>query len=220
MTVSATDVADFFKQNPDFLLHNPGVLAFVHLPTQESGNVSSLQDKQIQTMREKVKGLEHKIADLSHAAIENQAIIEKLLTLQRELLRIKEASEIPQVVVNQLGKLFSVPMVKLRLWEDGALSDSSVFAADLEPAAKEQLDAMLEPYCGFSDFAPAFEMFEGEEVKPRSVVVIALKVGVSPKSFGCLALGSPDKDRFTPDLEKDFLVSLSETACAALSRLI
>mgnify|MGYP000514633482 CR=1 FL=1 len=63
MNDEAVHVADFLKANPDFLLKNPGVLAFVRLPEQTSGNVASLQDRQLQTMRDKVKALEHRIAD-------------------------------------------------------------------------------------------------------------------------------------------------------------
>lgn len=219
MTVSATDVADFFKQNPDFLVHNPGVLAFVHLPHQASGNVASLQERQVQTMRDKVKALEHKIVELSRAAIENQAIIDNLLTLQRELLRVRDFNHLPQTLVAQLTKLFNVPMVKLKIWSDAVADVESQHKGSLSDTAVKQLNALREPFCGFSESAPAFEIFDDEEVKPRSVVVIALKVGAEPKAFGCLALGSPDKDRFSPDLEKDLLNSLSETACAALTRL-
>jgi uncharacterized protein YigA (DUF484 family) len=51
------------------------------------------------------------------------------------------------------------------------------------------------------------------------VVIIPLRVGANPDSFGVLGLGSPDKDRFAPTLETDFLNTLAELACAALSRL-
>lgn len=219
MTVSATDVADFFKQNPDFLVHNPGVLAFVHLPNQASGNVASLQERQVQTMRDKVKSLEHKIVELSRAAVENQAIISNLLTLQRELLRVRDFNQLPETLVNQLSKLFNVPMVKLKIWSEVGAEVSGPHKGSLSQSTQEQLDALREPFCGFPESAPAFEIFDDEEVKPRSVVVIALRVGAEPSAFGCLALGSPDRERFSPDLEKDLLNSLSETACAALTRL-
>lgn len=219
MTVSATDVADFFKQNPDFLVRNPGVLAFVQLPNQASGNVTSLQERQVQTMREKVRKLEHRIVELSRAAVENQAIINNLLTLQRELLRVREFKNLPQTLIAQISKSFNVPMVKLTVWSEAASHVEPRFRVALSEGSKAQLNALREPFCGFSESAPAFEMFDDEEVKPRSVVIMALRVGAEPAVFGCLALGSPDKDRFSPSLEKDLLNSLSETACAALTRL-
>ena len=218
MTISASEVADFLKDNPDFLINNPGILAFVHLPAQSAGNVTSLQDRQVQTMRDKVKSLEMKIVEMSRAAVENQSIIDNLLTLQRELLRERSDSRLPDVLVRLIQRLFSVPMVKLVLW-----GDAGAKAETYKMEGAEELTSQLKPvqgvYCGFADQAPAMQVFSDEAVQPRSVVVMPLKVGADPEVFGCLALGSPDKDRFTPNLEKDFLNSLSETACAALTRL-
>lgn len=209
MSEDAIHVADFLKANPDFLIKNPGVLAFVRLPEQSSGNVASLQDRQLQTMREKVKALEHRIADMSNAAVENQAILDKLLQLSRHLLATRSDQQLPDVLVNKIKTEFSVPMVRLALWGK----------SDVPESDRSQIDAIKRLYCGFADQSPAPALFQAEDVHPRSVVIIPLRVGANPDSFGVLGLGSPDKDRFAPTLETDFLNTLAELACAALSRL-
>lgn len=211
MSDEALQVADFLKANPDFLIRNPGVLAFVKLPEQSSGNVASLHDRQIQTLREKIKVLEHRIVEMTHAAVENQAIIQNLQSIARALLLVKDAAQLPQVLVQQVKQQFVVPMVSLVLWDQ---------VSDPEQSGKTVVDGMGGIYCGFTENAPTSSVFNGEEVLPRSMVLIPLRVGVSPQSFGCLGLGSPDKDRFAPTLETDFLETLAETACAALSRLL
>lgn len=210
MNDEAVHVADFLKANPDFLLKNPGVLAFVRLPEQTSGNVASLQDRQLQTMRDKVKALEHRIADMSNAAVENQAIIEKLQAVTRRLLTVKDEQQIPSLLTELIKTQFSVPMVRLMLWSSGE---------PVSDADRTLFNDMKALYCGFADHAPSLTVFEGEEVHPRSVVLIPIRVGANPEAFGVLGLGSPDKDRFAPTLEVDFLNTLAETACAALSRL-
>ncbi|WP_370261509.1 DUF484 family protein [Limnobacter sp.] len=210
MTEEAIMVADFLKANPDFLIRNPGVLAFIKLPEQSHGNVASLQERQVQTMRDKVKALEHRMVEMTHAAVENQAIINKLLSLTRALLVVKDPQQLPAVLVEQIKKLFLVPMVGLDLWQSKEGGSTS---------AQKAVDAMPGLYCGFADNAPDLSAFQGEDSMPRSVVIIPLRVGISPNTFGVLALGSPDKDRFAPTLETDFLNSLAEISCAALSRL-
>ena len=210
MTEEAVQVADFLKANPDFLIKNPGILAFVKLPGQSTGNVASLHERQVQTMREKVKSLEQRVVEMTHAAVENQAIIDNLQSLTRALLTVKKAADLPDVLVEKIRRQFMVPMVCLKLWEQ---SDETANTDRLV------LDEMKGIYCGFAENAPTLKVFEGEEVGPRSVVIIPLRVGVSPQTFGCLGFGSPDKDRFSPTLETDFLRTLAETACAALSRL-
>ncbi|MCQ8894826.1 DUF484 family protein [Limnobacter humi] len=210
MSEEAQKVVDFLKANPEFLIRNPGVLAFVRLPEQTSGNVASLQDRQLQTMREKVKALEHRIADMSNAAVENQAIINKLQAVSRTLLTIKDVATLPLVLTEQIKQQFQVPMVRLSLWLD---------SADAQSTDRNLFSQMKGLYCGFADHAPSLAVFEGEEIHPRSVVLMPIRVGASPDAFGVLGLGSPDKDRFAPTLETDFLNTLAEIACAALSRL-
>lgn len=210
MTDEAIQVADFLKANPDFLIRNPGILAFIKLPEQSSGNVASLHERQVQTMREKVKLLEHRMVEMTHAAVENQAIINNLQTITRSLLMVKNAVDLPAVLVEQIKKQFVVPIVRLQMWNQGDVVSEEVQAL---------VSNMQSLYCGFAENAPTLSVFQGEDVAPRSVVLIPLRVGINPEAFGCLGFGSPDKDRFSPTLETDFLDTLAETACAALSRL-
>lgn len=210
MTDEAVQVADFLKAHPDFLIKNPGILAFIKLPEQSTGNVASLHERQVQTMREKVKSLEHRVVEMTHAAVENQAIIDNLQSITRSLLTVKNAADLPTVLVEKIKKQFVVPIVRLQLWNHG----DSVSESD-----KAVVNDMKGLYCGFAENAPTLSVFQGEEIAPRSVVLIPIRVGASPQAFGCLGFGSPDKDRFSPTLETDFLNTLAETACAALSRL-
>lgn len=210
MSLDAQQVGDFLKANPDFLKQNPGILAFVHLPSGSAGgNVASLHERQMQTMRDKVKALEHKLVELSRAAVENQSIIDSLQAVQRRLLMVQDAEQLPNLITQLIGQHFHVPMVKLVLWRDQSVDQADV----------DIVNSMNSLFCGFAENAPTLAVFEGESVQPRSVVLIPLRVGASPESFGCLGLGSSDKDRFAPNLETDFLATLAEMACAALSRL-
>lgn len=218
MNLNPTEVADFLKQNPDFLIQNPGILAFVHLPSQVAGNVASLQERQVQTLRDKTKALEQKLVGMSRAAVENQAIWESFQTVQRHLLTVKNASRLPEVLFGDLKRLFTIPMINLQLWGD--LDDfAPQFLASMPEQDRQAVDGMSNLYCGFAEQAPFMSPFEAEDVKPRSVVLMPLRVGVAPKAFGLLSFGSPDKDRFAPTLERDFLNMLSETVCASLTRL-
>lgn len=211
MTDEALQVADFLKSNPEFLLKNPGILAFIKLPEQGSGNVASLHERQMQSMREKVKALEHRLVEMSRTAVENQAIINNLQSISRSLLTVKNPSDLPAVLVEKVKKKLMVPIVRLQLWTDAGDT--------VDESEKTIIHSMKSLYCGFAENAPTLSVFSGEQVPPRSVVLIPLREGFNPEAFGYLGLGSPDKDRFAPNLETDFLNSLAETACAALSRL-
>jgi uncharacterized protein len=210
MTDEAIRVADFLKSNPDFLITNPGILAFVRLPEQHTGNVVFLQDRQLQTMREKLKALEHRIASMSNAAVENQAIVVKLLAISRSLLSATDDVQLPALLVEHIKAQFAVPIVRLALWT----TDDTETQAE-----RDTFNRIKTLYCGFAEQAPSLRVFEGENVCPRSLVLIPLRIGSNSETFGVLGLGSSDKDRFSPTLEIDFLNTLSEIACAALNRL-
>ncbi|MDH4394706.1 MAG: DUF484 family protein [Limnobacter sp.] len=219
MSLGATEVADFLKDNPDFLNHNPGILAFVSLPSSAAGNVSSLQERQVQTLRDKVRIMEQRLVEMTRAAVENHSIIQSLQSLQRSLLAVRDPSQLPAVLVQGVKDQFKVPQVQLRIWNK--LPEFLPSGLDPQPAPTtlDNLTALRGLYCGFAEMSPYTEIFDQEEVKPRSVVIIPLRIGAGTALFGCLALGSPDKDRFSPTLETDFLDTLAEASCAALSRL-
>lgn len=210
MTTEAIRVADFLKANPEFLVQNPSILASVHLPTpaRTTGKkVAYLQDRQILSMREKVKTLEQRIANITIAAVENQVIVGKLMTLAQALLTVHDESQLTALLIEQIKTQFSMPMIHLKLW-----------GVENTPERKV-VNKMKTLYCGFADQAPSLAVFDSEPVKPRSVVLIPLRFGDKSDTVGVMGLGSLDKDRFAPTLETDFLRTLAEIVCAALSRL-
>lgn len=212
MTTEAIRVADFLKANPEFLVQNPSILANVHLPTpaRTTGKkVAYLQDRQILSMREKVKTLEQRIAHITIAAVENQVIVGKLMTLAQALLTVHDERQLTALLIEQIKAQFSMPMIHLKLW--GQCTDNI--------PERKAINQMKTLYCGFADQAPSMAVFDSEPVKPRSVVLIPLRFGNNPNTVGVMGLGSLDKDRFAPTLETDFLKTLAEIVCAALSRL-
>jgi uncharacterized protein YigA (DUF484 family) len=213
MTTEAIRVADFLKANPEFLVQNPSILTSVHLPipARTTGKkVAYLQDRQILSMREKVKTLEQRLAHITIAALENQVIVGKLMALAQALLTVHDERQLTALLIEQIKAQFSMPMIHLKLWSQCTTSNT---------AERKAINQMKTLYCGFADQAPSMTVFDSEPVKPRSVVLIPLRFGNHPNTVGVMGLGSLDKDRFAPTLETDFLKTLAEIVCAALSRL-
>ena len=141
MSLGATEVADFLKDNPDFLNHNPGILAFVSLPSNAAGNVSSLQDRQVQTLRDKVRIMEQRLVEMTRAAVENHAIIQSLQALQRSLLAVRDANQLPAVLVQGIQNHFKVPQVQLKIWNKSPEFLPSGLDAQPAPATLDNLTA-------------------------------------------------------------------------------
>ena len=219
MSLQAEDVVHYLKHNPDFLLEHPTLLGSLQLPPQHGGKAVSLHDRQIQVLRDKHKLLEQKLVEMGRAAAENHAIVQKMQTWYRDILREKDLSHLPSTLTRLLGQLFSIPCVELRLW--GQLG--SGIDATLKVAASEadiQAVTTIEPlYCGSASGVALTPWLDaGHHVK--SVVFMPLRVGLAPDAFGVLILGSPDAGRYTQDMGQAFLLSIQESASAALSRLL
>ena len=220
MNIDDESVVQFLKEAPDFFLHHPGLLAGLRLPDPATGKTLSLHERQLQVLREKLKALESRIVEMGRAATENQAIIQKLQSWQRALLKEKNASAIPAIIEEELARLFAIPLVCLRLWPTGNSSVHESYVLDADDASRKQIDAMKMPYCGPSAGVALDVWLKGRPSHAASVALIPIRIGFAPTSLGLLVLGSPDPGRFSPDAGVDFLVSISEIASASLSRLL
>ena len=79
-SASAGDaVANWLLQHPDFFAHRPDVLAAMRLPSPHEGRAISFQDRQIELLRERLRGLERKFGELIHIGRDNEAISLKML---------------------------------------------------------------------------------------------------------------------------------------------
>ncbi|WP_374411590.1 DUF484 family protein [Hydrogenophaga sp.] len=216
--ITEDDIANYLANTPDFFERHAGVLATVQLSSPHSQRAVSLQERQAEMLREKIKGLELRSAEMIRHGQENTAIAERLHRWTRELLLTRDTQELPLVAAREMAAQFNVPQVAVKLWDvaddyagqdyaQGASEDVQAFATSLQ-----------RPYCGAN---PGLEA-AGWLIDPgavASLALIPLRSDDSAQAFGLLVLGSPDAQRFTPDMGTEFLERMGELTAAALSRL-
>jgi uncharacterized protein YigA (DUF484 family) len=217
--IDADAVARYLRDHPEFFDQHADLLGTITLPHPHGGRAISLQERQVEVLRERHRTLELKLAELIRIGEENDAIGGKLQKWTRQLLLAGDAGQLPDIVVDGLGTIFSVPQVAMRLW---GLRDEW---ANLECAQPVPVDvitlanSMPQPFCGpNSDFQAATWLPEGGR-DTRSIALLPLRKGIDPKAFGLLVLGSADADRFRSGMGTAYLERIAEMASAALSRL-
>jgi uncharacterized protein YigA (DUF484 family) len=67
-------------------------------------------------LRDKIKGLEHKIIEMIRNGQENVAIADRLHRWTCQLMLTTEAAALPQVLLDELRHQFLIPQSGLRLW--------------------------------------------------------------------------------------------------------
>lgn len=173
----------------------------------------------MEVLREKIKALELRLAELMRMGQENDAISDKMQHWTRSLLLARNDVDLPHILISELQASFAVPHATLRLWNIDAAFSHGWFAAPVSADARIFSNSLQAPFCGQNnDFEAASWLDGGSDVK--SLAMLPLRVGAAPEAFGLLVLGSADPRRFTADMATDFLTRISETSSAALTCLL
>ncbi len=207
-------IALYLEAHPHFFDDHPELLAGLRLNTALGGRTVSLQDRQVEVLREKIRQLELKLANLGRVAKANEAIMANFHRWTLRLLTAETQETLPGVMVAAMRDTFAVPAASLRLWQAGPQAQAWAAEGDVE-AVRAYADQLSQPYCGPAKDQPGVSWLD-DAASMQSAVLIALRAPGQAQSFGLLVLGSPDPQRFSSDLATDFLTQIGETASAAL----
>ena len=212
-------VADFLSDNPHFFEEHSELLAKVKLTSPVAGRAVSLQERQMEVLRERIKSHELRLAELLRIAQENDTITQKFFAWTRSLLLARNDVDMPYTLINGLQTIFSVPHATVRIWGVSEEFSHTWFAAEVSEDAKIFCNGLTTPYCGPNqDFEAASWIDDAESL--QSIAMLPLRAAEAPEAFGLLVLGSPDPHRFTADMATDFLSKIGETASAAMICLL
>lgn len=219
LSLDSTAVAQYLTQHPHFFEEHAGLLATIKLSTPLGGRTLSLQERQMEVLREKIKIMEMRLAELLRMGEENDAIAEKFQKWTRSVLLARNDVDLPHTLVSQLQEVFSVPHATLRTWNVAPAFSHTWFAQSVSADARIFSNSLSVPFCGpNNDFEAASWLDGASDI--RSLAMLPLRIGAAPEAFGLMVLGSADPHRFTADMATDFLTKIGETSSAALTCLI
>lgn len=216
-TLDSAAVAQYLADNPDFFEEHAGLLGRIKLSSPLTGKAVSLQERQMEVMRDKYKALELRMAELIRLAQDNAAIANKFHAWTQALLQARQGADLARALVDGLGAQFAVPQVTLRLWDLAPEHAASWFGAGVSDDARMFANSLHAPYCGSNHDFEAVRWLD-DPAAVQSTVILPLRSG-GGDAFGLLILGSPDPDRFSASMATDFLIHIGQTASAALAAL-
>jgi uncharacterized protein len=219
--ITEDDIANWLANNPEFFDRHAELLAAVQLTSPHGNRAVSLQERQAEMLREKIKSLEHRIMDMVRHGNENMVITDRILRWAKSMLLVQSTRALPAMLVGELQSQFMVPQVALRVWEVDERYAAEPFAQGVSEDAKTFASSLTQPYCGMATGLEAVGWLEDPDTA-LSMALVPLRPGAlsdSGPAFGMLVLASPDPQRFESGLATDFLERIAELASAALSRL-
>ena len=222
-------VAQYLQHNPSFFEDYADQMAQIFLPHPHGGRAISLPERQMLTLREKVKSLEHTLADLVDTGHSNDALASKMHRLTLAMLGAMAVApkRVIDTINHHLREDFAIPHCEFRAWrvkpEFAALDSGAGVSAGLKQLVDSPEPDFKLPYCGpirglaHDGLAIGTELagWFGEAAPHlKSVALMAVSGG-----GGLLALASEDEHRFYAGMGTMYLERLTESLSAALAHL-
>ncbi len=211
-------IAEFLTRHPNFFNDFPTLLADLNIPHPHGTHAVSMSERQLIAMRDKVRMLENKLAELIQFGEENDGISDKLHALTLALLAAHAPQEIVAALALHLREGFAVPHHALRVWN---LAGDTVpgLTDPVPPAVFDSVAAMAQPVCGALAVNDASNWFG--EVSPhlRAFACIPLRPAPAAAPIGLLVLASEEARRFYPGMGTLYLERLGQLIGAALVRM-
>ena len=221
--ITEDDIAHYLSNSPDFFQRHSELLAAVQFTSPHSKRAVSLQERQAEMLREKIKVLEQRVMEMIRNGNDNVLLSDKILRWARTLFLVKDLAALPGQMAEDIRGQFSVPQVGIRVWGVATEYAHLPFASGVSEDAVVFASSLTEPFCGLNTgFEAASWLPDGQSVTSLALIPLrsesSANSGLAP-AFGLLVLGSPDAHRFHSGMGTDFLARIGDLAGAALSRL-
>lgn len=234
------EIADYLLANPEFFAQHAELLATVRLANPHGKAAISLQERQMEMLRDKNKLLERRLAELLRYGHENDSLAAKFNRWTARVIAERDPYTLPRAIADGLADVFDVPQTALRIWDVADTYAQADFARQVGEEVRIFANSLATPYCGANTGFEAAQWLAplaattaatatGDSAEAlasgalESVALIALRApqaGEAAAAFGLLVLGSSDARRFHDGMGTDFLTQIGTLASAALTRLL
>lgn len=204
--MKADEVAEYLQNTPAFFETYSQMLSEIVIPHPYGGRTISLSERQMLTLRERVKDLEKKLHDLLEFAKENDALQNKLHLFTVALFNAHDLLSLQNTTVKNLRAIFTVPHAAIHLWKE-------------EPPSVEVLafaDQHAQPVCLHHAVFDTKKWFGEAGDHLRSFAYMPLRA--NNQTIGLLVIASEEAQRFYPEMGTIFLQRIADIVSAALSQ--
>jgi len=217
--ITEGDIADYLVSSPGFFERHAELLGTIQLTSPHGQRAVSLQERQMEMLRDKIKGLERQIVEMIRHGQDNMAIADKLHRWTRALMLTANAADLPNVLVRELQHQFMIPAAAVRLWGAADAFAGLAFTRDTGEDVRTFASSLTAPYCGVNTGFEAVQWLD-DPGQASSIALVPLRHDGELVAFGLLVLASPDPTRYSAAMGTDFLARIGEVASAALTRLL
>jgi uncharacterized protein YigA (DUF484 family) len=225
--ITEDDIANFLVNTPDFFERHAQLLSSVRFVSPHGQRAVSLQERQADMLREKIRALEMRLMDMMRHGTDNEVLIERMQRWVKTLLMTANARDLPYTIADHIQHDFMVPQVAIKVW--GVADDYQIepFAVGVGDEVKTFAETLSTPYVGMNQNFEAVKWLL-EPSAAQSVAMVALRAtraddtpqtATKQPVIGLLVMASPDAQRYHEGMGTAFIERLGDLASAALSHL-
>ncbi|MEY2890850.1 MAG: hypothetical protein RJA98_758 [Pseudomonadota bacterium] len=217
--ITEDDIANYLAHTPGFFERHAELLGTVQITSPHGNRAVSLQERQMEMQRDKVRGMEMRLVEMIRHGQENMGLADRLHRWTRAIMLTPQAADLPTVVLAELQHQFLIPQAAVRLWGLADAHASLPAASPVSDDVKSFAASLTLPYCGVNSGFEAAGWLD-DPAAAMSLALLPLRSAPSAPAFGMLVLASPDPTRYAADMGTEFLSRIAELAGAGLSRLL
>ena len=204
-SIDPKDIEIFLLDNPDFFVSREALLSELDFK-HDSGNASSLLERQIKRLREEQNTLMDLLTSFVGEAKVNEDLFIKSKNLTLSILEANDDDEVTKEVVNEFTKNFGVDKCLLRFFNNSEI-------AKLE----DQTELSLHKgaiHCGSFSSEKLSILFDSSKIESAVIAVL-----VHGKKSGVLQLGSYERTKYLGDEDTTFIEYVRDVLEKRLSSL-
>ena len=216
--LSAEDVANFLKANPDFFIKQEDLLADLSLP-HESGKAISLLERQVTILRDRGLDARQKLNNLLENARNNDQLFDTTRNLVLALLRAKTITEIADVTQDQLSNQTNIDACEIILLSQDELKVSDTVRTESEAKLKTQFADVFRlkrTHCGSLDEEQTRYLFPGNGNNIKSTALCPIIS--NSEVLAIIAFGNQSDNYFNVNLDTLFLDFIGHVVGAVLDK--
>jgi uncharacterized protein len=206
--ITADDVIEYLKQNPDFFVGRDALLSELSIP-HKSGSATSLVERQVAVLRERNMDMRQRLHKFVDVARDNDKLFEKTRKLTLRLLTATDLKGIFDIVTDSLNNDFHVDYFSMALFNHLALNDQSSVDLIDETETNQQIGQLLRSGNAISGILRtkelAFLFPTHGSVKSAAIAPI----GNNPM-LGYIAVGNDRDDYYRANMDTLFLTYISQ----------
>jgi uncharacterized protein YigA (DUF484 family) len=184
--ITEDDIANFLVHTPDFFVRHAEVLAQVRISSPHGQRAVSLQERQADMLREKIRALETRLMEMIRNGNDNLILTDRLHRWSKHILLENDPQKLAHLILVEIQNQFMVPQVAMRLWSLKSEYRDHPLSLAHESSVQAFASSLFQPYCGPNSGFEAIAWLED----PKAVQSIAMFALRKPNAMGPVELSA------------------------------